>query len=115
MLHLNTHQQIDLPAEQSGSKDGFFLSDLPDGTTLLIETQHGNYRLTKRADTHVSIAGHSTFCPEPVEVEIDGSFGSGPILIANPGFIGRGMYLVYKHPLFGWITTSQIREIHKLE
>jgi hypothetical protein len=80
-----------------------------------IETQHHHYRLVKRADTHVRISGHPTLCPEPIEVEVEGSLAGGPPLVPNPGFIGRGMYLVFKHPLFEQvITTSKIREIHKL-
>ncbi len=70
--------------------------------------------LIKRADAHVRISGHPTFCPEPVEVELEGSFGSVPPLNPHPGFIGRGMYLVFKHPVFGEVTTSRIVEIHKL-
>jgi hypothetical protein len=106
---------MDSPAHQPGSEEGFYLNDLADGAVVDIETQHRHYRLVKRADTHVRISGHPIFCPEPVEVEVEGSIGSRPMLVPNPGFIGRGMYLVFKHPLFEQvITTSRIREIHKL-
>ena len=108
------NQATDLPAQQPGGDKGFYLNDLPDGTVVDIETQHHHYRLVKRADTHVRISGHPTFCPEPIEVEIEGSIAAGPLLAPNPGFIGRGMYLVFKHPLFDEITTSRIREVHKL-
>jgi len=114
MLHLNQDQDIDSRGEQGGSDEGFYLNDLADGTALEIQTQHRNYRLIKRADTRVRISGHPTFCPEPVEVDIKGSFGSGPALKSHPGFIGRGMHLIFKHPLLGWITTSRILEVHKL-
>jgi len=114
MRHLNRNQEIDFPAEQRGSKEGFCLDDLADGTALQIETQHRNYRLIKGADIHVRISGHPTFCPEPVEVEFEGSLESGPKLVPIPGFIGCGMYMVFKHPLFGSVTTSRILEIHKL-
>ena len=96
MLHPSLDQEIDFPAEQPGWDEGFYLHDLADGAVVEIETQHHHYRLVKRADTHVRISGHPTICPEPVEVEIEGSFGSGPPFNPNPGFIGRGMYLVFK-------------------
>jgi DNA-binding CsgD family transcriptional regulator len=103
-----------LPAEQPRSEEGFYLDDLTEGAIVEFDTQHHHYRLVKRADTHVHISGHPMFCPEPVEVEIEGSVGSRPLLKLNPGFIGRGMYMVFKHPLFDRITTSRIREIRKL-
>lgn len=111
----NPSQVIDFPAKQQGSEKGLYLNDLADGAVVDIETQHHHYRLVKRADTHVRISGHPTLCPEPIEVEVEGSVAGGPPLVPNPGFIGRGMYLVFKHPLFEQaITTSKIREIHKL-
>jgi hypothetical protein len=114
MLHPNLNQEIDFRAGQHASDEGFYLNDLARGAIVEIDTQHHHYRLVKRADTHVRISGHPKFCPEPVEVEIEGSFGGRPPLMPNPGFIGRGMYLVFKHPLFDEVTTSRIREIHKL-
>jgi hypothetical protein len=114
MLHPNLNQDLGFPADQNGNSEGFYLDDLASGAVVEIETQHHHYRIVKRADTHVRISGHPTFCPEPVEVEIEGSFGNRPPLMPNPGFIGRGMYLVFKHPLFDEVTTSRIREIHKL-
>jgi hypothetical protein len=109
------NQATNLPAQPPEGDKGFYLNDLPDGAVVDIETQHHHYRLVKRADTHVRISGHPTFCPEPIEVEIEGSIAAGPLLAPNPGFIGRGMYLVFKHPLFEQvITTSRIREIHQL-
>ncbi len=115
MLRPNWKQGIDLPAERLGGGEGLYLNDLACGTVVEIETKHHHYRLVKRADTHVCISGHPKFCPQPVEVEVEGSFGSRRRLNPHPGFIGLGMYLVFKHPLFhDRITTSRIREIHKL-
>jgi hypothetical protein len=112
--HPNLDRKIDFPAKPPGSEEGIYLNDLADGAVGEIETQYHHYWLVKCADTHVRISGHPTFCPEPVEVEIEGSAGSLRPLMPNPGFIGRGMYLVFKHPLFDQVTTSRIREIHKL-
>ncbi len=114
MIHSNLHHGIDQPAEQPESNEGLYLNDLADGTVLDIETQHHHYTLVNRRDTHVRIWGHPMYCPEPVEVEIEGSFGGKPPIKPNPGFIGRGMNLVFKHPLFYEVTTSRILNIHTL-
>jgi len=109
-----TNQKNSPPDRQVQGKEGIYLNDLADGAVLDIETQHHHYRLVKRADIHVRISGHPTFCPEPIDVEIEGSIEKGPTLVPKPGFIGRGMHLIMKHPNFGWVTTSRIRDIHKL-
>lgn len=114
MLHQQRNPNIDLPAGQHGNDEGIYLNDLARGSVVEIETQHHHYKLVKREDTHVRISGHPKFCPEPVEVEVEGSFGGGPPIDPHPGFIGRGMYLVFNHPQFHTVTTSRIREIHNL-
>ena len=114
MPHPKAKEAVDSQLPRGGSEEGFFLNDLAEGTVVDIETQHRRYRLIKRADTHVRISGHPTFCPEPVEVEVEGSMANEFAPVPNPGFIGRGMHLVFKHPHFDQsITTSRIREIHK--
>ena len=112
MPHPNPNREIDLPPEQPGSEEGLYVNDLAAGTVVEIETQHRHYKLVKRADAHMDISGHPTFCPEPVDVEVEGSVKGRPAFLHNPGFIGRGMYMVFKHPLFNLVTTSRIREIH---
>jgi hypothetical protein len=114
MLQPNPHHAGNFTIAQPGSEEGLYLNDLADGTVVEIDTQHSHYRLVKAADSHVSISGHPKFCPEPVEVEIEGSVGGGSSLMPSPGFIGRGMYLMFKHPQFNLVTTSRIREIHLL-
>ena len=110
----NPNGETDLPARQPGSEEGLYVNDLADGDVVDIETQHRHYTLVKRADAHMDISGHPTFCPQPVNVEVEGSVEGRFELLANPGFIGRGMYLIFKHPLFDEVTTSRIREIHRL-
>ena len=113
MSNLSHHS--DFPVNRPGGNEGIYMKDLPDGSVVDIETQHRHYRLVKRDDFHARISGHPEYCPEPVDVEIEGSIAKGPSLLPNPGFIGRGMYLVFKHPRYEQIiTTSRIREIHKV-
>jgi len=114
MLQPNASRNTNLPTGNPGSAEGFYLNDLARGDVVEIATAHHKYRLVKRADAHVGISGHPTFCPHPIDVEIEGSFGSGRPAKPKPGFIGRGMHLIFKHPVFNLVTTSEIREIHKL-
>jgi hypothetical protein len=105
-----------VPAKQTQADEGLFLRDLASGTVVEIETRHHHYKLVMDADAHVHLSGHPKYCPEPVEVEVEGSFRSRRRVNPQPGFIGRGMHMVFKHPLFrDRITTSRIREIHKLD
>ena len=99
--------------ERQHPSDGINLDDLAEGAVVEIETQHHHYRLVKDADAHVHISGHPTFCPEPVEVEIEGSIERGQPPRTSPHYIGRGMRLVLRHPRFDVITTSRIEEIHR--
>jgi hypothetical protein len=102
------------PARWPANNEGFYLRDLADGAVVDIETQHRHYRLEKQDSAHVRLSGHPTFCPEPVVVKVEGSIAPQPALRPLPGFIGRGMYLVFKHPGFDRvITTSRVREIHQ--
>jgi hypothetical protein len=95
-------------------EEGVYVDDLADGTVVEFETQHHHYTLVKRAGSQVRISGHPRFCPEPIAVQIEGSVSDPPMSEPKPGFIGRGMHLVFKHPVFDNVTTSLIREIHKL-
>lgn len=94
------------------SEEGVYLKDLAEGSVIELQTQHHHYTLEKRAGSQVQISGHPTFCPEPVSVQIEGSVEGRPMIDPKPGYIGRGMHLIFKHPVFDSVTTSRIREIH---
>ena len=116
MLHPNLTKSAGLSARLQETGQGVYLKDLAEGAVLNIETQHCQYRLVKGADTHALLSGHPMFCPQPIEVNIEGSIARRQSLVPSPGFIGRGMYLVYK--LLGFdriITTSRILDVRKLD
>lgn len=94
--------------------EGVHLDDLATGAVLELETQHHHYTLVKRTGSQVLISGHPTFCPKPTAVQIEGPFADLPMVLPRPGFIGRGMYLMFQHPVYHNVTTSRIREIYKL-
>ena len=105
--------EIDPRESQPGSEpDGVYLDDLAEGAVLELETKHHRYKIVKSNHTRAYISGHPKFCPEPVTVEIDGSGGAGHGL--KPGYIGRGMHLIFEHPVYHTITTSCILDIHRI-
>ena len=113
MSHLDPRDEINPKQGESGSEeDGVYLDDLADGAVLELETKHHRYKIVKNAHARACISGHPKFCPEPVTVEIDGSSSAGQEL--KPGYIGRGMHLIFEHPEYHTVTTSRILDIHRI-
>src|SRR5580704_7699265 len=108
MLRPNAREDMNLPTGSPGNAEGLYLNDLARGEVVEIATAHHKYTLVKHADDHAGISGHPTFCPNPIDVEIEGSFGNGRPAKPKPGFIGCGMHLIFKHPVFNLVTTSEI-------
>jgi hypothetical protein len=112
MSYPNLSEENDREGAQPGSEDGVDLDNLADGSVLEVETKHHRYTIVKTAHTQVRISGHPKFCPEPVTVEIDRY--AAKQLSLRPGYIGRGMHLVFEHPVYHTVTTSRILDIHKV-
>jgi hypothetical protein len=112
MTYPNPNEENDRGAAQPRGEPGVDLDDLEDGSVLEVETKHHRYTLVKTARTQVRISGHPKFCPEPVTVEIDRY--AAKELSLRPGYISRGMHLVFEHPVYHTVTTSRILDIHKL-
>jgi len=105
---------VDYHPEQPEREDGVYMDELADGAVLELVTQRHHYLLIKRSGSQVQIFGHPVFCMEPTLVEIIGSVPERPITSPKPGFIGCGMYLMFRHPVFDKVTTSRITEIHTM-
>jgi hypothetical protein len=112
MSHPNPSDENDRQGAQPGSEDGVDLDGLADGSVLEVETRHHRYTIVKSAHTQVRISGHPRFCPEPVTVDID-RCGAERFSLKR-GYIGRGMHLVFEHPVYHTITTSRILDIHRV-
>jgi len=98
---------------RSEVEGGVYLKDLPEESTLEIETQNRFYTLRSRGGSNFLISGHPRFCPEPVLVTIAGSNWGGSML--KRFFVGRGMHLEFHHPEYERpIITSRIIEIRYL-
>ncbi len=101
------------PENTTPKGDGVYLDELATGSIIELETQHHHYTLVKRAGGQVLMSGHPLFCPKPITVQIEGSFPNLPMSVPQPGFIGKGMYLLFNHPVYHSVTTSRILEIHR--
>ena len=109
--HPNLGDEINRNICQSEVEGGVFLGDLAAGARLELESRNHIYLLENRGDGWALICGHPTHCPRPVLVKINGStWGKCMVKLR---FIGRGMHLEYRHPEWGTIRTSRIREIRE--
>jgi hypothetical protein len=108
--HRNLSDQVNRNIVQSEIEGGVYLRDLPDDTTLEVETQNRWYTIVVKRDGEALICGHPEFCPEPVRVFIQGSNWGGSMI--KTSYVGRGMHLEFLHPSFeGPIITSRIVDI----
>lgn len=111
--HPNLSEEINRNIIQSEVEGGVYLSDLPQQSTLEIETQNRSYRVVNQGNGKALISGHPEFCPEPVLVRIEGSNWGGTML--KPAYVGRGMHLEFRHPAYqAPIITSRIVEIRQI-
>lgn len=94
---------------QSEIEGGVHLRNVQPGTVLEVRTQNRAYTIRYQGDNQALISGHPVFCPEPVLVSIHGSTWGGSMLKEH--YIGRGMHLEFRHPVYEPITTSVIEDV----
>jgi hypothetical protein len=109
MPHPNFSDEVNRNIVQSEIEGGVCLDDLSEGALLEVETQNRWYTILIRSRGKELIWGHPQYCPDPVPVSIAGSTWGGSMLKLR--FIGRGMRLEFRHPVFRTIITSRIVDI----
>ena len=109
MPHPNFSDEVNRNIVQSEIEGGVCLDDLSEGALLEVETQNRRYTILIRGRGKELIWGHPQYCPDPVPVRIAGSTWGGSMLKVR--FIGRGMRLEFRHPVFRTIITSRIVDI----
>ena len=109
--HPNLSDEINRNIIQSEIEGGVYLRDLAPGAVLAIQTKNRSYTLVTLDDESALISGHPEFCPEPVEVLVQGSTWGGSMLKTK--FVGRGMHLEFIHPVHRTVITSQIVDIQQ--
>jgi len=100
---------VDRDACRVNEGDGFSLDELKVGDTLELVTKNRTYLIENRGNSEILIFGHPKYCPQPTLVRLYGSTVGW--IAVKPGFIGRGMYLEFRHPEHGLIRTSRIEQI----
>jgi hypothetical protein len=111
--HHHFSDEVNRNIVQSEIEGGVYLDQLSDGAVLEVETQHHWYTIVIRGRGRDLISGHPKYCPDPVPVRIEGSTWGGAMLKLR--FIGRGMRLEFRHPVFQTILTSRIVDIRASE
>ena len=109
MPHPNFSDEVNRNIVQSEIEGGVCLDDLSEGARLEVQTQNRGYTILIRGRGKELIWGHPQYCPAPVPVRIAGSTWGGTMLKLR--FIGRGMCLEFRHPVFRTIITSRIVDI----
>ena len=112
MPHPNLSDRINHDICQSEIEGGVSLEELPVGAVLELETKNRTYRVENCGNHRVMMSGHPKFCPQPVAVKLHGSTWGRSMIKLH--YIGRGMHLEFRHPTFGIVRTSRIREIREL-
>ena len=108
--HPNLADEVNRSIIQSEIEGGVFLNDLPPSTILQIRTLNHCYTAVLLGGSEALLSGHPEFCPEPVQVAIQGSTWGGSMLKLQ--YVGRGMHLEFRHPRYATpIVTSAIQEI----
>ena len=111
--HANLDSAINRAICESDLEGGVALSDLSVGAAVEVQTRDTLYRIENCGEGRVLIAGHPVYCPVPVLVDFHGSSWGTPMI--KVAFIGRGMKMEFRHPTYGLIRTSRVREIRELE
>ena len=108
--HRNLSDDVNGNIIRSEIEGGVYLRDLPEESTLEVETRNRWYTLVVRRDGQALISGHPQFCPEPVLVRIHGCNWGGSMI--KMAYLGRGMHLEFRHPGYtGVVVTSPIVDI----
>ena len=105
----NPDAEINQRMSGANQKDEVRLDELEVGEKLELATKNRTYLVENRGNGEILISGHPQYCPQPTLVKFYGSTAGWTTL--NPGLIGRGMYLEFRHPEHGLIRTSRIEEI----
>jgi hypothetical protein len=108
---MNTIPDLQSETSQSELEEGLSLGDLKIGSMVEVKTRRRRYSLENYGNGQVLISGHPEYCPQPVLVTLNGSTWGGPAL--KMGFIGRGMFLEFRHPVYGVIRSSRIEAIRQ--
>lgn len=98
--------------DADGSDGGVFLSGLPVGRAVQVETANRTYSIRNLGDDEAEISGHPRYCPEPVRVRLHGTQWLDSKI--PECYLAPGMRLQFTDPKRVSIMTSPIRSVNLL-
>ena len=107
--HRNLSDHVNSNIVQSEIEGGVRLREVAPHTVLSIQTRNRIYTMVVLDECHALISGHPEYCEKPTRVRVNGSTWGGSMIWA--GFIGRGMFLEFHHPVHRNICTTRIVDI----
>jgi len=110
---VNGSDEVNRNIEQLEIEDGVRVDGLSDDMLPEVEARNRWYTMLICGVGKELIWGHPHYCPEPVPVRIKGSTWGGSMLKVR--YIGQGMRLEFRHPVFHTILTSRIVDIRASE
>jgi hypothetical protein len=84
--------------------------NLAPGSLIDVETKSRHYQIECLGGNAIRISGHPEYCPSPVNAQLQGSVDREGMF--EPGFIGRGMRLVFLLDEHRPVTTSRVVSLH---
>ena len=110
--HPSLGDEVNENIVRSEIEGGVDLNELTVGATLELKTANRTYLLKNLGQGRMRIQGHPKYCPRPVTVEVHGSTWRNSMIKMH--YIGRGMFLEFRHPELGLMRTSRIEEIREV-
>jgi hypothetical protein len=106
-----TQEEVSMTTSQGSEQhDGVYLRELEKGSVIVVETESRPYRMEYLGEDDVRISGHPNYCPTPVVAHVSGSLSDTGAF--EPGFVGRGMHLVFRRDdSQAAVSTSKIADI----
>src|SRR5258706_1509577 len=96
---------------QTNPDEGMYVHRPSPGSVLDVETSHRTYRLECMCGASVRISGLPSYCPTPVRAQVQGSTTEAGDF--EPGFVGRGMHLIFRRTDdHRDVVTSTIKSVH---
>ncbi len=107
--HPNFSSIVNRNIIRSEIEGGVHLREVASRTLLFIQTRNRTYTMMVLDGRHALLSGHPEYCVEPTAVRINGCTWGGSMIWS--GFIGRGMFLEFHHPVHGDVRTTRILDI----
>lgn len=98
---------------EAAGEAGVFLEETPAGTALEVKTGNHSYRIERAGEKTAFISGHPEYCPEPVQVQLQGSRWLDSQI--EKCYLAPGMRLQFMTEAGVSVLTSAIEQVRVVE